>query len=146
MKKLLGLALFVGLSAGASAQATVYHQLPDPSYKLVRLGNQWVIQDASGFFVGYYAPEPPPNTYVPPVRQPVVAQSQSFSSRESGYGSYGYGSYGYGSYGYSPYGFSNYGNFGNYGHCPSSHQASPCHDSQPVRQPDPEVRVFIPVH
>ncbi|MBT9586010.1 hypothetical protein IV102_21900 [bacterium] len=136
MKKLLvGFALTLGAQAWA-APDMVYHALPDPSYKLVNLGNRWVIQDQNGFFVGYYTPAPPPATYVPAPKQTAARTSPGFGGGSSGY-SYGYnnfGNYGYNGYGYSGYGYNDYGNYSRSqrGHCPqNSNHRSAGYCSQP---------------
>jgi len=78
MKNLLGPLLVAVLCWGAAqAQPShlLYRAIPDPSYQLVRVGSHTVIQDARGFFVGYYKPLPPP--------QPTVVKTAP-SKRTSG--------------------------------------------------------------
>ena len=96
MKKQMCL-IFWMLGIGAwAAPDLVYHQLP-PNCHLVHMGTSWIIQDAKGFFVGYYTPAPPPATYVPQSRPAPSARIPSSSASDyadsSGYNSYGYGSY-----------------------------------------------------
>ena len=145
------------LVAGASPDMT-YDHLPDASHKLVRLGSRWVIQDAKGFFVGYYvAPRPQPVVTAPTYSRP---QSRSFSNSSSssfgssfGSGNYGYGNYGYGynGYGYNGYGYNGYG-YNN--SCRRSYNSSfgfnsgfnncrPQPQPRPVEQP--RTRAMVPV-
>jgi len=105
------LVLTQALVAQASPDMT-YDHIPDPTYKLVRLGSRWVIQDARGFFVGYYvAPRPKPQPYTPSYPAPrarSLSGSNSFggaSGFNSGYsyynGDFGFNEVGYG-YNYGP--------------------------------------------
>lgn len=143
MKKLL-LAMVLTTPLWATPTDIVYHQLPDPSCKLVNLGNRWVIQDAKGFFVGYYQPAPPKNTYVPPARP--AARRPSGGSSTFGF-SPGYNNnygYGYGNY-YSPYGYG-YGYRGGYNSGYYNNYSRPCHTPAPAPQRAPEpVRAMIPI-
>ena len=93
-------ALFILLGTQVwAAPDMVYHQVP-PNCNVVHLGSRWVIQDAQGFFVGYYTPAPPPVTYVAPAPAPRqtgpsyqgYAPGPSYQNPYSmGYSSGGYG-------------------------------------------------------
>lgn len=51
--------LWIMLASSVWAQP-VLNTLPDSSCRLVTLGSRVVVQDARGFFMGYYQPAPPP--------------------------------------------------------------------------------------
>ena len=57
----------VPLAAEQTNILPTYHVLTDPSHRLVVLGKALVIQDARGFFVGYYKPVSPPTPTFHPV-------------------------------------------------------------------------------
>lgn len=92
MKKLL-LSLLLCAASWAEPQPLVYHTLPDPSYRLVKLGVSVVIQDNHGFFVGYYRPLPPAATFVPMPKKGGNFYTPSSRSGDEGYSTsdYGYG-------------------------------------------------------
>lgn len=155
MKRLAFAAVLLAQSlvAGASPDMT-YDHLPDATHKLVRLGSRWVIQDARGFFVGYYvAPRPKPAAFTPTYSRPQtqnLSGSNSFGSAPGfGYGNNGYSNFnngfngfnngfGFNGYGYNGFGFNGYGynnscrgNFNNFNHFNNCRQQPP----RPVEQP-----------
>lgn len=59
MKKFLWMIILPLLSESSVWAQPVYKTLPDPTCRLVTLGSRVVVQDAQGFFLGYYQPAPP---------------------------------------------------------------------------------------
>ncbi len=139
MKRFAVLLLLVqALVAHASADMT-YDFLPDSTHKLVRLGSRWVIQDARGFFVGYYvAPRPKPQPFTPSTRSSSTRRlSGSSSFQDSSFGSssgFGFGD----GYGYD-YGFNN--------NCNNSFNSgfNSCNQPQPQFQEQPRTPAMVPM-
>ena len=88
MKHFAGcLLLYIAGSVHVQAQpANVYRTLPDPSFQLVTVNRQTIIQDSRGFFVGYYRPLPPAAAPFVPQAKPQGVWAGISNNRFPGYG------------------------------------------------------------
>ena len=156
--KRFAFAVLLFLAQGLVAQASpdmTYDHLPDSTHKLVRLGSRWVIQDARGFFVGYYvAPRPKPQPYTPSYPSPQarrLAGSNSFQNSSFGSPS-GFNSFNNG-YGYNGFGFNTGFGFNNGFGCNNGYRFNrgfnsgfnSCNRPQPQFREQPRTRAMVPV-